>query len=444
MDLDLTEIEVRVLGCLIEKEHTTPDNYPLSTNALASAGSQKTSRDPVISISENDVDAAVLSLRDRGLARSLKPTGSRAWKHRHVTTEVIPLDDGELAVIAVLMLRGQQTPGELRTRTERIHQFESVEEVEDVLVGLSTREAPLTSNVGRGPGQSQDRWVHLLSGAAGGRTATEHAEGMTREPSASEASAFEPLSFEPLSFEPLRARFHELHERGTFVMPNPWDRGSARMMIDAGARALATTSAGYGRAIGKDDYLVTRDELCRHVGDLTDFVDVPLNVDSERLFDEQPGGVAESVRLLGNAGAAGCSIEDYQPRTSSIDEINRAAEAVAVAARACEEYGMMLTARAENHLYGFDDIDDTITRLQTYQSAGAHVLYAPGLKSVGEIELLLDNVEVPINVLLVPNGPTVAELAELGVRRISTGGALYNAGARAVRAAIENLGMSPH
>ena len=169
MDLDLTEIEVRVLGCLIEKEHTTPDNYPLSTNALASACSQKTSRDPVISVSENEVDAAVLSLRDRGLARSLKPTGSRAWKHRHVTTEVIPLDDGELAVMAVLMLRGQQTPGELRTRTERIHHFASVEEVEDVLAGLSSREAPLTSNLGRGPGQSQDRWVHLLSGAAGGQ-----------------------------------------------------------------------------------------------------------------------------------------------------------------------------------------------------------------------------------------------------------------------------------
>ena len=104
---------------------------------------------------------------------------------------------------------------------------------------------------------------------------------------------------------------------------------------------------------------------------------------------------------------------------------------------------MMLTARAENHLYGFDDIDDTITRLQAYQAAGAHVLYAPGLRSAGEIELVLDNVVAPINVLLVPDGPTVAELAELGVRRISTGGALYNAGARAIRAEIENLGMSP-
>lgn len=420
MKRDLNDVEVRVLGCLIEKERTTPDNYPLSTNALTTACNQKTSRDPIMSLSETDVDAAMLSLRERGLARSLRPSGSRAWKHRHVTTEVLPLADGELAVLAILMLRGAQTPGELRTRTDRIVGFEDVDEVESVLLSLASRHEPLAQNIGRRPGQSQDRWVQLIS--------------VDGEPSAASAATAAPTEADgdapPQTTQPARParapEFRALHD-SCFVMPNPWDRGSARMLEELGFPALATTSAGYAGSIGKDDQEVSRDELIRHVADLTDFVGVPLNVDSERLFPDEPGGIVETVRLLAVAGAAGCSIEDYQPSTDSIDAVDRAAEAVTIAADACAAHGIVLTARAENHLYGVADLDDTIARLQAYAAAGADVLYAPGLADASAIERLVHSVSLPVNVLHRPNGPTVDELEELGVKRISIGKAFYTA-----------------
>lgn len=147
-------------------------------------------------------------------------------------------------------------------------------------------------------------------------------------------------------------RFRSLHDSGIFVMPNPWDRGSALTLQDMGFLALATTSAGLGRALGKDDQEVTRDELLRHVSDLTSVLEVPLNVDGERLFPEDPGGISETVRLLANAGAAGCSIEDYSPAVGSIDALQKAVGAVEIAAHACRQHGVVLTARAENHLYG--------------------------------------------------------------------------------------------
>ena len=130
MNFDLSPIELRVLCSLIEKESTTPDQYPLSTNALRTACNQKTSREPVTDYSEADVDAAVLSLRERSIVRSVRPQGSRGWKHRHVLEEELPVTPGERAVIAVLGLRGPQTSGELRQRTERINPFDEVEEVE--------------------------------------------------------------------------------------------------------------------------------------------------------------------------------------------------------------------------------------------------------------------------------------------------------------------------
>lgn len=163
MQRDLSAVEVRALGALIEKELTTPDHYPLSTNALRSACNQKTSREPVMELSEAEIDATVLLLRERGLARSSKPQGSRAWKHHHVAAEVLPLDGAQLAVLAVLGLRGAQTAGELRQRTDRMHQFDDTEAVDAVLESLESLDEPFVRNVGREPGQSQDRWVHTLS-----------------------------------------------------------------------------------------------------------------------------------------------------------------------------------------------------------------------------------------------------------------------------------------
>ena len=162
--MELTAEEIRVLGVLMEKEATTPDHYPMSTNALTNACNQKTSRDPVVDYDQHTVSSTMLLLRPAGLARTV--ISGRTEKHRHVMDEALGLDHGEVALLAVLMLRGPQTPGELRTRTERAHGFESVDEVESVLAALADRPEPLVRNLGRGPGQSQDRWLHLLGDAA--------------------------------------------------------------------------------------------------------------------------------------------------------------------------------------------------------------------------------------------------------------------------------------
>jgi 2-methylisocitrate lyase-like PEP mutase family enzyme len=239
------------------------------------------------------------------------------------------------------------------------------------------------------------------------------------------------------------AVFCALHEQGLFVMPNPWDLGSARMLQELGFPALATTSAGLGRALGKDDQQVTRDELVAHVGQLTAFLDVPLSVDSECLFPDDPGGIAETVRLLAGAGAAGCSIEDYRPRVGSILPVDEATDAVAVAVEACRAHDVVLTARAENAVYGVDDLDDTITRLTAYREAGADVVYAPRLLEEAAIARIVTEVGGPVNVLAMPGAPAVDRLAELGVRRVSSGGWLFVAAYDTLRTEARRLLPDP-
>ncbi len=157
----LTGPEIRVLGCLIEKANTTPDHYPLTTNSLVTACNQKTNREPVVDYDARTVSEAMMSLRGAGLARTITGSG-RTEKHRHVADEALGLDAAAEAVLAVLLLRGPQTPGELRLRTDRYLAFDSVEAVEEVLDGLARADDPLVANLGRAPGQSQDRWMHLL------------------------------------------------------------------------------------------------------------------------------------------------------------------------------------------------------------------------------------------------------------------------------------------
>lgn len=237
----------------------------------------------------------------------------------------------------------------------------------------------------------------------------------------------------------MASEFRALHASGFFVLPNPWDRGSASMLQDLGAKALATTSAGFGRVIGKDDQEVSRDELVEHVADLTAFINVPLNVDSERLFPDDHGGITKTVELLAGAGAAGVSIEDYNPANHSIDPIGEATDAVREAAEACVRHDLVLTARCENHLYDRGDLDDTVTRLLAYKSAGAEVLYAPGVTSSADIELIVGETDMPVNVLALPSAPSVDELAGLGVRRASAGSIIYNAAAAAARASASKF-----
>jgi 2-methylisocitrate lyase-like PEP mutase family enzyme len=239
-----------------------------------------------------------------------------------------------------------------------------------------------------------------------------------------------------------RQRFRELHDEGIFVMPNAWDAGSARLLAATGCCALATTSAGMAWSLGVEDHAVTRDALARHVADLAAATPLPLSVDSERLFGSTPGEVAETVGVLADAGAAGCSIEDFDPVRGVIDEPGHSAELVAAAAEAAHRAGMVLTARAENLLHGRDDLEDTVERLRAYRAAGADVVYAPGLRLPAAIRSAVEAVDCPVNVLMLPGMPAVVELGALGVRRVSTGSILasraYAAGLRAARSLLSD------
>lgn len=224
-----------------------------------------------------------------------------------------------------------------------------------------------------------------------------------------------------------RAQFRDVHAaEQLFVMPNPWDIGSARLLASFGFKALATTSSGFACSWGKLDQTATRDELVAHVAALATATPLPLNVDSERCYPDDPGGVTETVRMLAEVGAAGCSIEDYDPASRALDPVEIAAERVTVAAEAAHglREPLVLTARAENFIRGVNDLDDAIARLVAYRDAGADVVYAPGLATIEQVEAVVSAVGIPVNVLAVAGGPTVAELAAVGVRRVSTGGAL--------------------
>lgn len=234
-------------------------------------------------------------------------------------------------------------------------------------------------------------------------------------------------------------RFRSLHADGTFVMPNPYDLGSARLLAALGFAALASTSAGFAATLGRLDMMVGRDELLAHVDALANATDLPLNVDSERCYSDDLAGVTETVELLAQAGAAGCSIEDWNPMSGSIDPINIAIERVGAAAAGAATTGLVLTARCENHLHGVNDLDDTIARLQAYVAAGAEVVYAPGLVDVAQVATVVKAVGVPVNVLILPGGPSVTELGQAGARRISTGGLLSRISHGAVVAAAERL-----
>jgi 2-methylisocitrate lyase-like PEP mutase family enzyme len=222
----------------------------------------------------------------------------------------------------------------------------------------------------------------------------------------------------------LTDRFHELHASGFFVMPNAFDVGSAKLLAHVGFPALATTSSGHAGSLGRLDQHVSRDELLAHAEAIAGAVGVPVNIDSEDCFADQPGGVGRTVELLGQTGAAGCSIEDWDPRAAQILPADEAAARVAEAVAAAKGSGLVVTARAEQLIHGSTDLDETIARLNAYADAGAHAVYAPGLIRNDDVERVVRSVTRPVNVLALRGGPTMAELAGCGVRRVSTGGAL--------------------
>lgn len=232
--------------------------------------------------------------------------------------------------------------------------------------------------------------------------------------------------------------FEALHEGEPFVIPNPWDAGSARALAALGFEALASTSSGFAFTLGRLDGQATLDEVVAHTAELDRATDLPVSVDLENGYGDSPESAADAVARVAEAGAVGGSIEDYDP-SGRLYERSHAVERVAAAVEAARALGFpfMLTARAENHIRGNPDLSDTIERLLAYEAAGADVLYAPGLTTTEEIRELCAAVSRPVNVLAL-GGLSFAEIAGAGAQRVSVGGALawvaVNAFADAARA----------
>ena len=223
-------------------------------------------------------------------------------------------------------------------------------------------------------------------------------------------------------------RFRALHEGPEpLLLPNAWDAGSARLLVWLGFKAVATTSSGFAAALGRLDGTAVDDEALANATVIVNAAgEVPVSADLENGFGDEPSVVRMTILNALSVGLVGCSIEDYTGRPDDpIYDAKLAAERVAAAASMAHRgpVRMVLTGRAENYLHGRPDLDDTIARLQAYQEAGADVLYAPGLTDLADIRAVVTSVDRPVNVLALPSGPTVAELAEAGVRRISVGGA---------------------
>ncbi len=242
----------------------------------------------------------------------------------------------------------------------------------------------------------------------------------------------------------LAERFAELHRAETpLLLPNPWDVGTARLFASLGFSALATTSSGHAATLGRLDGRVSRDEALMHAAAIVRATPLPVSADLENGFGHDPETVAETVRLAVETGVAGCSIEDYsQDPAAPFYPADLAAERVAAAAEAAHggPHRLVLSARAENDIRNRDDLANTIARLQSFQEAGADVLYAPQVSQSEHIRQVVAAVDRPVNVLVRPGCPPVAELAEMGVARVSIGGTFSLVGLAAVAdAAMEFL-----
>ena len=224
------------------------------------------------------------------------------------------------------------------------------------------------------------------------------------------------------------AVFKAMHDSSDiFVIPNPWDAGSARMMGNAGFKALATTSAGYAFSIGLGDGGITLEQKLAHCEDVCAATSLPVTADTENCFADDPEGVAETVRRAAATGLVGCSVEDFvREAPPTIYDFDHAVERVAAAVEAARAlpFPFLITARAEGVLRRLGDLDDAIRRLQAFEKVGADVLYTPGIKTIDEVKTVIGAVTKPVNVLATPN-MKVAELGQAGVRRISVGGALF-------------------
>jgi 2-methylisocitrate lyase-like PEP mutase family enzyme len=233
--------------------------------------------------------------------------------------------------------------------------------------------------------------------------------------------------------------FRALHDGEAFIIPNPWDAGSAKVLAALGFEALATTSSGFAFTIGRPDGGAALEEVIEHTRQLDRATSLPVSVDLENGYGPDPEHAATAITRAAGAGAVGGSIEDYDPR-GEIYGLEHAAERVAAACEAARrlDFPFLVTARAENHIRGNPDLDGTIARLQAYERAGADVLYAPGLRTTDEIRAVCEATGKPVNVLARP-GLSMAEIAAAGARRVSVGGALTWVAVGALTDAAERM-----
>ena len=242
---------------------------------------------------------------------------------------------------------------------------------------------------------------------------------------------------------PQIAEYRRLHESGCFVMPNPWDIGSARMLVHLGFRAVATTSAGFAWSVGRRDTEISLEVALAHLRAISGSVDVPVNADFEDGFAREPEAIAANVSAAAATGIAGLSIEDSTgSKQSPLYDFDLAVGRIKAARRAIDNggTGVLLTGRSEGFIAGRPDIDETIRRLVAYADAGADCLYAPGVRSAADVSAIVRAVAPkPVNVLVGGDYFTVAQLADLGVRRISVGGALARAALTAFLAAAKEI-----
>jgi len=234
--------------------------------------------------------------------------------------------------------------------------------------------------------------------------------------------------------------FRALHEGEPFVIPNPWDAGSAQALAKLGFQALASTSGGFAGTLGRSDGEVSLDEVAEHARALDEATDLPVSMDLENGYGPEPADAAAAIARVAAAGAVGGSIEDWDPNGGFIYELGHAAGRVAAAAEAARavDFPFTLTARAENHLRSNPDLDDTIRRLQAYEAAGADVLYAPWLRTDEEIRAVCAAVSKPVNVLVMPE-MSMEQITAAGAQRVSLGSQLWHVGSGAAMAAASRI-----
>lgn len=236
------------------------------------------------------------------------------------------------------------------------------------------------------------------------------------------------------------ARFAALHEGPPFMIPNPYDGGSARVLEAAGFEALATSSSGFAFTLGRADGTVQLDEMAAHVTTLTDATELPVSADLENGYGADPAAAAQAILTVADAGAVGGSIEDWDRETRVLYDAGHATERIRAAAEAAHglPFPFMLCARAENHIRDHDDLDDTIARLQAYEAAGADVLFAPGVREPADIRRICDAVTKPLNVLAMA-GTSLDAIVQAGAQRVSVGGGLAWVAAGALMQAASSI-----